>query len=287
MSVNLFLLIPRFRGSPPPLHYFLTLFNQFSGSPQDPFLAKPLIGLSPAIKGSSICRKHSAPLVRRLLHFVLAAFVRINLFWTLPHRLPETCRMLGYHHHGLGFRRLRDLCRPKWVLFVQSRPKWVLSVQSRPKWVLLVQGRPKWVLLVQGRPKWVLLVQGRPKWVLLVQSSILLSLVHLGDGPLTRLSVSRTTHLPPPAHKRRRVSGNSSEDEDPSSQNRQQRDDQQDEEDNFRPALLDLLNYITKKFPAASQSLVQPSSKRFHVMESAGLVDESSQQSPNLAWLGI
>ena len=90
-----------------------------------------------------------------------------------------------------------------------------------------------------------------------------------------------------PPRKRRRLSGNSSEDEDSSSQNRQQRDDQQDEEDNFRPASLDLLlNYITKKFPAASQPLVQPSSKRFHVMESAGLVDESSQQSSNLAWFG-
>ena len=93
------------------------------------------------------------------------------------------------------------------------------------------------------------------------------------------------SHTPP--RKRRRLSGNLSEDEDPSSQNRQQRDDQQDEEDNFRPASLDLLlNYITKKFPAASQPLVQPSSKRFHVMESAGLVDESSQQSSNLAWFG-
>ena len=89
-----------------------------------------------------------------------------------------------------------------------------------------------------------------------------------------------------PPCKRRRLSGNSS-DEDPSSQNRQQRDDQQDEDDNFRPASLDLLlNYINKKFPAASQSLVQPSSKWFHVMESAGLVDESSQQSSNLAWFG-
>ena len=55
--------------------------------------------------------------------------------------------------------------------------------------------RPKWVLLVQSRPKWVLLVQSRPKWVLLVQSSTLLSLVHLGDGPLTCLSVPRTNHL--------------------------------------------------------------------------------------------
>ena len=92
------------------------------------------------------------------------------------------------------------------------------------------------------------------------------------------------SHTPP--RKRRRLSGNSS-DEDPSSQNRQQRDDQQDEEDNFRPASLDLLlNYITKKFPATSQPLVQPSSKWFHVRESAGLVDESSQQSSNLAWFG-
>ena len=89
-----------------------------------------------------------------------------------------------------------------------------------------------------------------------------------------------------PPRKRRRHSGNSS-DEDPASQNRQQRDDQQDEEDNFSPSSLDLLlNYITRKFPAASQPLVQPSSKRFHVMESAGLVDESSQQASNLAWFG-
>ena len=89
-----------------------------------------------------------------------------------------------------------------------------------------------------------------------------------------------------PPRKRRRLSGDSSEDEDPSSQNRRQRDDQQDEEDNFRPASLDLLQYITKKFPAASQPLVHPSSKRFHVMEIAGLMDESSQQSSNLAWFG-
>ena len=90
-----------------------------------------------------------------------------------------------------------------------------------------------------------------------------------------------------PPRKRRRLSGDSSEDEGPSSQHRQHRDDQQDEEDNFCPASLDLLlQYITKKFPAASQPLVHPSSKRFHVMEIAGLVDESSQQSSNLAWFG-
>ena len=69
-----------------------------------------------------------------------------------------------------------------------------------------------------------------------------------------------------PLRKRRRLSGNSS-DEDPSSQNRQQRDDQQDKDDNFRPASLDLLlNYINKKFPAASQYLVQPSSKWSHAL---------------------
>ena len=97
-------------------------------------------------------------------------------------------------------------------------------------------------------------------------------------------SCRQGSHLSPPPPPRA-LSGNSSEDEDPSSQNHQQRDDQQDEEDNFHPASLDLLlNYITKKFPAASQPLVQPSSKRFHVMESAGLVDESSQQSSNLPW---
>ena len=89
-------------------------------------------------------------------------------------------------------------------------------------------------------------------------------------------SSRRGSHTPP--RKRRRHSDNSS-DEEPASQNRQQRDDQQDEEDSFRYSSLDLLlNYITSTFPAASQPLIQPSSKRFHVMESAGLVDESSQQ---------
>ena len=97
---------------------------------------------------------------------------------------------------------------------------------------------------------------------------------------------SQSPPPPPPPRKRRRHSGNSS-DEDPISQNRQQRDDQQDEEDNFRPSSLDLLlNYITSMFPAASQPVIQPSSKRFHIMECAGLVDESSQQTSNLAWYG-
>ena len=44
------------------------------------------------------------------------------------------------------------------------------------------------------------------------------------------------------------------------------------------------MKYITSKFPTASQPLIQPSSKRFHAMECAGAVDESSQQSSNLAW---
>ena len=79
-----------------------------------------------------------------------------------------------------------------------GRPKWVLLVLRRPKGVLR---RPKGVL---RRPKGVLIVQSRPQWVLVAQGSTLLSLVRLGDGLLTRLSVPRTIHLargvkfPPP-----------------------------------------------------------------------------------------
>ena len=102
------------------------------------------------------------------------------------------------------------------------------------------------------------------------------------DSPQHSLEGSDT-----PPRKRRRLSGDSSAYEDESSHTRRQRDDQQDDEDNFRPASLSLLlEYITRKFPAASKPLVQPSSKRFHVMETAGLVDESSPQSSNLAWFG-
>ena len=90
-----------------------------------------------------------------------------------------------------------------------------------------------------------------------------------------------------PPRKRCRLSDGSSADEDESSYTRRQRDDQQDDEDNFRPASLALLlDYITRKFPAASKPLVQPSSKRFHVFEVVGLVEESSQPSSNLAWFG-
>ena len=85
--------------------------------------------------------------------------------------------------------------------------------------------------------------------------------------------------------KRRRLSDDSSADEGETSSNRRQRDDQQDDEEHFHPASLALLlDYIMRKFPATSKPLVQPSSKRFHVFEAAGLVDESSQRSPNLAW---
>ena len=175
--------------------------------------------------------------------------------------MPRNCRMLGYRFHGQGFRRLPSLGRPNWVLLVLRRPEGLLR-----------------------RPKGLLTVQSRPQWVLVAQSSTLLSLVRLGDGLLTRLSVPRTTHLArgvilPPARGVGTLAIRLTR--------TQQRDDQQDEEDNFRPSSLDLLlNYITRKFPAASQPLVQPSYKRFHVMESAGLVDESSQQASNLAWFG-
>ena len=88
-----------------------------------------------------------------------------------------------------------------------------------------------------------------------------------------------------PPRKRHRLSDDSFADEGETSSNRRQRDDQQDDEEHFRPASLALLlDYIMRKFPAASKPLVQPSSKRFHVFEAAGLVDESSQQSSNLAW---
>ena len=110
---------------------------------------------------------------------------------------------------------------------------------------------------------------------------------HSFDSPQHSLGHSSRQGSDTPPRKRRRLSGDSSADEDESSHTRRQRDNQQDEEDNFRPASLSLLlEYITRKFPAASKPLVQPSSKRFHVMETAGLVDESSQQSSNVAWFG-
>ena len=90
----------------------------------------------------------------------------------------------------------------------------------------------------------------------------------------------------PPPHKRRRLTDDdSSDDERESSASRQQRDNEQADEENFRPASLAiLLDYILSKFPAASKPLAQPSSRRFHVFETAGLVEESSQRSSNLTW---
>ena len=81
--------------------------------------------------------------------------------------------------HSLGFRQLRSGLLLLQTIFLQPAD----DVQTTCRRQAYVD------------PKWVLLVQSRPKWVLLVQSSTLLSLVHLGDGPLTRLSVPRTTHL--------------------------------------------------------------------------------------------
>ena len=90
----------------------------------------------------------------------------------------------------------------------------------------------------------------------------------------------------PPPHKRLRLTDDdSSDDERELSASRQQRDDEQGDEENFRPASLAmLLDYIMSKFPAASKPLAQPSSRRFHVFETAGLVEESSQRSSNLSW---
>ena len=83
-----------------------------------------------------------------------------------------------------------------------------------------------------------------------------------------------------PPRKRRRLSDDSSADEGESSSSRRQRDDEQADEENFRPASLALLlDYIMKKFPASSKPLAQPSSRRFPVFETAGLVDESSPRS--------
>ena len=107
------------------------------------------------------------------------------------------------------------------------------------------------------------------------------------DSPQGSFGHSSRQGSDTPPRKRCRLSDGSSADEDELSYTRRQRDDQQDDEDNFRPASLALLlDYITRKIPATSKPLVQPSSKRFHVFEVAGLVDESSQSSSNLAWFG-
>ena len=105
------------------------------------------------------------------------------------------------------------------------------------------------------------------------------------DSPSGSFGRSSRQGSDPPPHKRRRLSDESSDDEGESSASRRQRDDEQADEENFHPASLALLlDYIMSKFPAASKPLAQPSSRRFHVFETAGLVDESSQRSSNLAW---
>ena len=124
--------------------------------------------------------------------------------------------------------------------------------------------------------------------VLRNQKTTLHSLAHhfLGDNhTILLLRIRLVVHfaggviLPP--HKRRRLT----DDERESSAGRQQRDDEQGDEENFRPASLAmLLDYIMSKFTAASKPLAQPSFRRFHVLEAAGLVEESSQRSSNLSW---
>ena len=105
------------------------------------------------------------------------------------------------------------------------------------------------------------------------------------DSPSGSFGRSSRQGSDTPPHKRRRLSDDSSADEGESSSSCRQRDDQQEEEENFRPASLALLlDYIMKKFPASSKPLAQPSSRQFHIFETAGLVDESSPRSSNLAW---
>ena len=104
------------------------------------------------------------------------------------------------------------------------------------------------------------------------------------DSPSGSFGRSSRQGSDTPPHKRRSLSDDSSADESESSSSRRQRDDQQEDEENFRPASLALLlDYIMKKFPASSKPLAQPS-RRFHIFETAGLVDESSPWSSNLAW---
>ena len=90
----------------------------------------------------------------------------------------------------------------------------------------------------------------------------------------------------PPPHKRRRLTDDDSSDEErESSSGHSQQDEEDGDEENFCPASLALLlDYIMSKFPAASKPLAQPSTIRFSVLEAAGVIEESSQRSSNLAW---
>ena len=78
---------------------------------------------------------------------------------------------------------------------------------------------------------------------------------------------------------------NSSDDEHDSSAGCLQPDEEEGDEENCRPASLALLlDCIMSKFPATPKPLAQPSTRRFHVFEAAGFVQESSQRSSNLSW---
>ena len=155
--VSLVLLRPNLWGSLPPLRvfFYLTLFNQFSDSPQRLCLAKPLIiGLSPAIVGYRSWSRQLLPLVRRSARFAMGGFVPLNRSLTRLHPSPGIWRMRSSRLlcfmgrvapllHSLGFRHLPS---------VSLLPR--LSSQ-----------------------------------VLLIQKATLRPLVHLGDGPTTHLRV--------------------------------------------------------------------------------------------------
>ena len=245
--------------SAPPLRGFiyLTLSTQFSGSPRRLCLAKPLIiGLSPAIVGYRSWSRQLQPLVRRSARLRWGGFVPLNRSLTRLHPSPGIWRMQGS----------RLLCFVGRVAPPSSQPG-VSSSSKRFVAATPVQPGP-------SRP------EGDP-------ASAGPSRRRSYDSPQGSFGHSSRQGSDTPPRKRRRLSDDSSADEDESSHTRRQRDDQQDDEDNFRPASLALLlDYITRKFPAASKPLVQPSSKLFHVFEVADLVDESSQPSSHLAWFG-
>ena len=234
---------------------YLTLSTQFSGSPRRLCLTKPLIlGYSPEITRCRIWRRPSLPLVWRSARFAKGGFSPLNRFWIQLRPFPGTWKMPS----GPLLSYVGRFAPPP------SQPG-VSSQFQRFATATPVQPGP-------SHP------EGDP-------ASAGLSRRRSYDSPLGLFGHSSRQGSDTPPHKRRRLSGDSSADEGESSASRRQRDDQQDDEENFRPASLALLlDSIMKKFPAASKPLIQPSSKRFHVFETAGLVDESSQRSSNLAW---
>ena len=233
---------------------YLTLSTQFSGSPRRLCLTKPLIiGWSPAIVGYRSWNGQWLPLVRRSARFAMGGFLPLNRSWTLLHPSPGIWRMRRRSSQG------------------ESRPP-----SSQPG---VSSSSKRFAASTPG--------QTGPSHTEGDPASAGPSRRRSYDSPPGSFGHSSRQGSDTPPRKRRRLSDNSSADEGESSSTRRQRDDQQDDEDNFRPVSLALLlDYIIRKFPAASQPLVQPSSKRFHVFEAAGLVDESSQRSSNLAWFG-